>query len=69
MHNYGVIRPFSNVSAIQQSGRVGVHSVNTLSDNSVTTHFRTQVVTPFFSLLYMRNPFLKFCRCVLIHPV
>jgi hypothetical protein len=63
MHNYRVISPFSN-SAIRASGRVVVHSVNTRSDNSVTTHFGTSVVIPFFSSLYMRNPIPKLCRRV-----
>jgi hypothetical protein len=52
----------------RQPGRFGVHSVNTHSDNSVTIHFRTHVIIPFFffSSLYMRNPFLKFCHWVLL---
>jgi hypothetical protein len=51
----------------RQSGHVSVHSVNTRSDNFVTIHFQTHVI-PFFSSLYMRNPFLQFCCWVLIHP-
>jgi hypothetical protein len=69
MHNYRVIQSFIKVSAIRQSGRVGVHSVNTRSDNSVTINFRIHFVISFFSFLCMRNPFLKFCSCVSIHPV
>jgi hypothetical protein len=54
-----------------QSGRVGVNSVNTRSDNSVTIHLHLRLHTlhTLFSSLYKRNPFLKFCRWVLIHPV
>jgi hypothetical protein len=39
------------------------------SDNSVIMHFRTHVVINVFSCLYMRSPFLKFCRSSFDTPV
>jgi hypothetical protein len=67
MHTYRVIRPFSNVSAIPAIRTCR----RALSKYSLGQLCNYTFPDPccyilFFSSFYMRNPFLKFCRWVLI---